>query len=108
MWHRCACWRCASSGVEAQHAAPPALALADHDLLDLQPLADRAAAACTRGHLLGQRLEVGRPDHARVTDEQTARESPVAQVALDLRHRGDVQRVAREYRLDSPRLRGAR
>jgi len=45
----------------------------------------------------GQRLEVGRRGHARVTDKQTARELPVPQFALDLCDRGDVHRVAGKH-----------
>ena len=83
--------------LEAQGLAQVALAIADHDLLDLQSISDGAVAPCARKHLPGQRvpsaqrhapellaatggqgLEVGRQDHARVAHEQAAPELPVA------------------------------
>src|SRR5208337_3149106 len=102
-------------GIEAEHVAPAALALANHDLLDLEIVGHRLVAARTGQHLdldllhlahrhgqdiaaetARERRHVLGRIHAGIADEHTAAEPPGAQIVLDPRHGGDVGGVPRQ------------
>ena len=101
--------------VVAHGVTTPTLAVSDHNLFDLQVLGHGLIATGAREHLVdplaaatdrhahdvlaASALEGAQTlgaDHAGIPDEHAAAELSALQVFLDLRHRGHIDRVARE------------
>ena len=102
--------------VEAEHIAPTALAIPDHDFLDLEVVGDRLVAPRPGQHLgldlaqlaqrcgqdvapeaARQRREIGRRIHPGIADKDAAPEPPGAQILLDPGDGGDIGGVARQH-----------